>query len=566
MERLVLLGMKKQGFGAGKFNGFGGKLEPGETAEEGAARELFEECGLRADPAHLRCCGMLTYIYDTKPKSMEVIVYDLETWTGEPQETEEMKPVWFGHDDIPLDKMWADDRYWLLQYLDGQLPLPFRGRFRFKGHEGDESGVVLESAVCSLSPALSDCSQPASSTAQLPAPSGSALIVSTVSFLHTQDGFARPLESFLHYHLRKGFSRIFIVVDNVGDEAALTAVRRFPKCSVMVRFRDEALLAEQREKCPSFAELAPLHDTEVSARQMLDAELAMALAPSMGCSWVVCLDSDELFFTKEESVVQHFEALAEADISQMTYLNHEGVPEVEETSDYFATTTLFRQHHFVVPLTSEARSGLRFWMDRTRRKQYLLFYDNGKSACRVGLGARMKSQHVWRLPSGQRSCTALADARNMDVEAYRECHDPCILHFPVCGLAWFRSKYKTLGSFPDSWLGKVKLPACLHSDAREACAEGDDALTALFRCEVLLDDVSEADRQIACGVCMRIEDHAILLDAKRTARQPPASSSKAKGNAAGPLPLPAGEAGNALDDGPLGIERGWILSKSLGYL
>jgi len=34
----VLLGLKKRGFGAGKWNGFGGKVEPGETIEEGARR------------------------------------------------------------------------------------------------------------------------------------------------------------------------------------------------------------------------------------------------------------------------------------------------------------------------------------------------------------------------------------------------------------------------------------------------------------------------------------------------------------------------------------------------
>ncbi len=34
----VLLGMKKRGFGAGKWNGFGGKVEPGETIEEAAIR------------------------------------------------------------------------------------------------------------------------------------------------------------------------------------------------------------------------------------------------------------------------------------------------------------------------------------------------------------------------------------------------------------------------------------------------------------------------------------------------------------------------------------------------
>lgn len=34
----VLLGLKKRGFAAGWWNGFGGKVEPGETIDEGAKR------------------------------------------------------------------------------------------------------------------------------------------------------------------------------------------------------------------------------------------------------------------------------------------------------------------------------------------------------------------------------------------------------------------------------------------------------------------------------------------------------------------------------------------------
>lgn len=36
----VLLGLKKRGLGVDKWNGFGGKLEPGETIEEAAKREM----------------------------------------------------------------------------------------------------------------------------------------------------------------------------------------------------------------------------------------------------------------------------------------------------------------------------------------------------------------------------------------------------------------------------------------------------------------------------------------------------------------------------------------------
>lgn len=37
-DRRVLLGLKKRGFGTGFWNGFGGKIESGESIDEAAAR------------------------------------------------------------------------------------------------------------------------------------------------------------------------------------------------------------------------------------------------------------------------------------------------------------------------------------------------------------------------------------------------------------------------------------------------------------------------------------------------------------------------------------------------
>jgi 8-oxo-dGTP diphosphatase/2-hydroxy-dATP diphosphatase len=59
----ILLGMKKRGFGMGKWNGFGGKVEPAETVEDAALRELEEEAGLKFNaatkvkPYFLLCCS-----------------------------------------------------------------------------------------------------------------------------------------------------------------------------------------------------------------------------------------------------------------------------------------------------------------------------------------------------------------------------------------------------------------------------------------------------------------------------------------------------------------------------
>jgi 8-oxo-dGTP pyrophosphatase MutT (NUDIX family) len=43
----ILLGLKKVGFGQGKYGGFGGKVEAGETPEMAAVREMAEETGIK---------------------------------------------------------------------------------------------------------------------------------------------------------------------------------------------------------------------------------------------------------------------------------------------------------------------------------------------------------------------------------------------------------------------------------------------------------------------------------------------------------------------------------------
>ena len=53
----ILLAMKKRGFGAGRWNGVGGKLEAGEDIEEAAIRECQEEIG--CDVTNLRELGII---------------------------------------------------------------------------------------------------------------------------------------------------------------------------------------------------------------------------------------------------------------------------------------------------------------------------------------------------------------------------------------------------------------------------------------------------------------------------------------------------------------------------
>lgn len=126
----ILLGMKKRGFGAGRWNGFGGKLEEGETIEEAARRELREEAGIVAHA--LTPVGTLTFIYAHNGSSMEVHVFRIDGYDGEPVETEEMRPQWFAFKDFPYDAAWPDDRIWMPHFLAGEK---FRGTFTFSDYD-----------------------------------------------------------------------------------------------------------------------------------------------------------------------------------------------------------------------------------------------------------------------------------------------------------------------------------------------------------------------------------------------------------------------------------------------
>lgn len=80
----VLLGMKKRGFGAGRWNGFGGKVGEGEAIEEAARRELREEAGI--DARALTRAGVLEFSWDGKPEVLEVHLFRATEFSGEPQE------------------------------------------------------------------------------------------------------------------------------------------------------------------------------------------------------------------------------------------------------------------------------------------------------------------------------------------------------------------------------------------------------------------------------------------------------------------------------------------------
>ena len=125
----VLLIEKLRGIGMGKINGPGGKIDPGETPLECAVREVQEELHINTlDPVKR---GELWFAMSDLP-DIHCHVYTATEFTGTPTATDEAIPYWCEIADIPFERMWEDDVYWLRQALNCET---FDAKFTFENEK-----------------------------------------------------------------------------------------------------------------------------------------------------------------------------------------------------------------------------------------------------------------------------------------------------------------------------------------------------------------------------------------------------------------------------------------------
>jgi 8-oxo-dGTP diphosphatase len=102
---------------AGKWNGLGGKLEPGETPEECAIREVLEESGLRMIDPVLR--GIITFPQFSKGEDWYTFIFVATKFTGELIDSTEGVLAWVENDKLFELNLWPGDRIFL-RWLDDQ--------------------------------------------------------------------------------------------------------------------------------------------------------------------------------------------------------------------------------------------------------------------------------------------------------------------------------------------------------------------------------------------------------------------------------------------------------------
>lgn len=142
----LLFAMKKRGFGAGWWNGVGGKVGvgegavPGETIEEALHREAKDE--LNIEIGEIEKVAEIKFKFPHQKDWDQIMhVYFVRSFQGEPEESEEMRPQWFKIEDVPWDKMWPGDIYWMKPVFEGKK---VKGNFVFEENHKLVSHVVEE--------------------------------------------------------------------------------------------------------------------------------------------------------------------------------------------------------------------------------------------------------------------------------------------------------------------------------------------------------------------------------------------------------------------------------------
>lgn len=127
-KTLMIHRVKKQNdMHAGKWNGLGGKLEPGETPEECAIREIREESGLVASNPLLK--GILTFPAFDGIEDWYAFVFVVREFEGQLIDSREGILRWVDNSEVLDLELWEGDRIFI-PWLD--RPGFFSGKFIYQ--------------------------------------------------------------------------------------------------------------------------------------------------------------------------------------------------------------------------------------------------------------------------------------------------------------------------------------------------------------------------------------------------------------------------------------------------
>ena len=122
----------------GKWNGLGGKFEPGETPEDCAIREIYEESGLLVRNPELK--GLLTFPGFANDEDWYAFVFVAHEFEGELIDSPEGVLDWIDNDRLFDLELWDGDRVFL-KWLEN--PGFFSAKFNYQDGKFVDYKVVF---------------------------------------------------------------------------------------------------------------------------------------------------------------------------------------------------------------------------------------------------------------------------------------------------------------------------------------------------------------------------------------------------------------------------------------
>ncbi len=111
-KTLMLYRNKKENdYHEGKWNGLGGKFEPGESAEECAVRELKEESGLTAKSMKMK--GFISFPKFDGENDWHVFIFVIDKFEGELIDSPEGKLEWIPNEKLLELNLWEGDKIFI---------------------------------------------------------------------------------------------------------------------------------------------------------------------------------------------------------------------------------------------------------------------------------------------------------------------------------------------------------------------------------------------------------------------------------------------------------------------
>lgn len=122
----------------GKWNGLGGKLEPGETPEECAIREVYEESGLVVRNPVLK--GLITFPAFSKEEDWYTFLFVITDFEGELIDSPEGVLQWIDDSELLNLNLWEGDRVFLTWLERSGF---FSAKFIYEDYEFIEYSVTF---------------------------------------------------------------------------------------------------------------------------------------------------------------------------------------------------------------------------------------------------------------------------------------------------------------------------------------------------------------------------------------------------------------------------------------